>query len=406
MASDNQLQLEKTIKRRKKRSIKSNGTCDAQIQNFIQQWEELSDEINTFKQDHQKYLNQLETIEKLKKAHQIQFNKLEKKIQHLNKSIDIHQSLIILPDNEKVKETFEERLIHLSTIREYLTKQHSDYFKRIQYTLPQPSEIYLRIILGSQLSVSILDKSEQLKYKESYEKFKLYITLILMIISLLMSTIIPINRALDAFFHFLLVWYYCTLTIRESILVMNGSKIQVWWRLHHFISTIATCIVLIWPSAESYQIFRQQHYLFSLYISCVQVLLYYYQRGLLYRLRALGDSDELQISIEGFQSRMLRGLSFLAPFLIIGYIFELYNAYVLFQISMDPKNEPNPNWQFILKILSGIFFIFFLGNSITIFMVIRRKIRKRIQDIQWIKHRYESVKTLINRVRSVTSFQR
>lgn len=28
----------------------------------------------------------------------------------------------------------------------------------------------------------------------------------------------------DAVFNFLLVWYYCTLTIRESILINNGSK--------------------------------------------------------------------------------------------------------------------------------------------------------------------------------------
>lgn len=31
-------------------------------------------------------------------------------------------------------------------------------------------------------------------------------------------------RALDALFNFLLVWYYCTLTIRESILITNGSR--------------------------------------------------------------------------------------------------------------------------------------------------------------------------------------
>lgn len=31
-------------------------------------------------------------------------------------------------------------------------------------------------------------------------------------------------RALDLLCHFLMVWYYCTLTIRESILRINGSK--------------------------------------------------------------------------------------------------------------------------------------------------------------------------------------
>lgn len=32
------------------------------------------------------------------------------------------------------------------------------------------------------------------------------------------------TRVTDAVFNFLLVWYYCTLTIRESILINNGSK--------------------------------------------------------------------------------------------------------------------------------------------------------------------------------------
>jgi hypothetical protein len=222
-----------------------------------------------------------------------------------------------------------------------------------------------------------------------------------------MSTILPVNRALDAIFHFLLIWYYCTLTIRESILVVNGSKIQLWWRLHHFIATISACIVLLWPSAESYKLFRQQHYLFSLYISYVQVLLYYYQKGLLYRLRALGYSDELQITIEGFQSWMLRGLTFLAPFLFLGYLFQLYNAYVLYNISITPNAEPNADWRIVLKILALIFVILFLGNFITMLMVIRRKIHERIPDIQWVQHRYESFKTLLlSRVRSTKPFHR
>lgn len=32
------------------------------------------------------------------------------------------------------------------------------------------------------------------------------------------------TRVTDELFNFLLVWYYCTLTIRESILISNGSR--------------------------------------------------------------------------------------------------------------------------------------------------------------------------------------
>jgi len=34
-------------------------------------------------------------------------------------------------------------------------------------------------------------------------------------------------RVTDAIFQFLLVWYYCTLTIREHILIVNGSRFDV-----------------------------------------------------------------------------------------------------------------------------------------------------------------------------------
>lgn len=423
MENTEQGPVETVVKRRRHRTTISSGAFDSEAQDLLNQWENLSKEINSFEEQHRNYLSQLEVIEKLKKQHASEFRKIQSKIQNLNKSIDVHQSLIVIAndgssntqkpksdllrirrDSEKQNETTEDRIVRLRTIQEHLIKQRSDYMKRIQFTLPQSPERYLRIILGSELPVSILDKSEQWKYKESYERFKLRVTLIIMLIALLMSTIVPANRALDALFHFLLVWYYCTLTIRESILVVNGSNIQFWWRLHHFISTICTCVILIWPSTKSYQILRQQHYIFILYISYVQVLLYYYQKGLLYRLRALGDSHELQITIEGFQSWMLRGLSFLAPFLFLGYLFELYNAYVIYKMSLDSTMEPNPDWQFMLKILAGIFLILFLGNFITMYLVIRRKIRERIADIQWITHRYESVKTLINRLGLMKTF--
>ncbi|CAF0880013.1 unnamed protein product [Rotaria sordida] len=424
MAAVEQAQFDDSIRLRRRRSTISSTTFDNEAQNLIGRWENLSTEMDSFEHKHRIYLTKLHEVENLKKEHRVEFNEIQKKINNLKKLIDIHKTLIIIPDDnednkmnkkdksellrirresEKREETPEKRLIRLNTIHEYLIKQRSDYLKRIKYTLPQPPERYLRIILGTELPISILDKSQQLKYKEAYERFKLRVTLIIMIMSLLMSTIIPANRVIDAAFHFLLVWYYCTLTIRESILVGNGSDIQFWWRLHHFISTVCSSIILTWSATHSYQIFRQQHYIFSLYLSLVQVLLYYYQKGLLYRLRALGDSDELQITIEGFQSWMLRGLTFLAPFLFLGYIFQLYNAYILYNLSIDSNAEPNPDWQIMLKVLALTYFILFLGNFLTMYLVIRRKIRQRIADIQWLQHRYESFITLIDRVRSVGS---
>lgn len=86
-------------------------------------------------------------------------------------------------------------------------------------------------------------------YKDEYEKFKLYLTIILILISFTCRFLLnsrwvscggsgPLDplevpaptlctsahRVTDAAFNFLLVWYYCTLTIRESILINNGSR--------------------------------------------------------------------------------------------------------------------------------------------------------------------------------------
>lgn len=92
-------------------------------------------------------------------------------------------------------------------------------------------------------------------YKDEYEKFKLYMTIILMFGAITclfflncrwgnlfppQSVLLLIKQSLkelltilfspflfrvtDEIFNFLLVWYYCTLTIRESILMSNGSR--------------------------------------------------------------------------------------------------------------------------------------------------------------------------------------
>eukprot|EP00069_Balaena_mysticetus_P004561 bmy_17498T0 len=68
-----------------------------------------------------------------------------------------------------------------------------------------------------------LPKQNGFAYKDEYEKFKLYLTIILILISFTCRFLLN-SRVTDAAFNFLLVWYYCTLTIRESILINNGSR--------------------------------------------------------------------------------------------------------------------------------------------------------------------------------------
>jgi hypothetical protein len=74
-------------------------------------------------------------------------------------------------------------------------------------------------------------------------------------------------------------------------------RIKAWWLAHHFITTVCTAILLIWPESQSYNYFRDHFILFSFYISFVQLLQYYYQKGSLYRLRALGEKEDMDVSV-------------------------------------------------------------------------------------------------------------
>ncbi|XP_077290156.1 transmembrane protein 120 homolog isoform X2 [Arctopsyche grandis] len=257
---------------------------------------------------------------------------------------------------------------------EKLTLLEKDIMKRnaqlheIEQTLPKKNSMYLRIILGN-VNVSILNKNDKFKYKDEYEKFKLILSVIGFVLAVI--NLITNFRPLELILIFLLVWYYCTLTIRESILKVNGSRIKGWWRLHHFISTAVAGVLLIWPQNEPWQLFRDQFMWFNAYISVVQYLQFRYQSGVLYRLKALGARHNMDITIEGFHSWMWRGLSYLLPFLFAGYMFQLYNAYTLFHISFHPM----ATWQ--VPMLSLSFLVLFTGNIVTTLLVIPQKLSEQ-----------------------------
>ncbi|TRY80375.1 hypothetical protein TCAL_09880 [Tigriopus californicus] len=204
----------------------------------------------------------------------------------------------------------------------------------------------------------LLKHKAKYDYKDQYERFKLIVNLVgcvLACISLYFNM-----RVFDLMFMFLTVWYYCTLTIRESILKVNGSRIKGWWRLHHFISTFAGGVLLIWPDGEVYLSFRNQLMWFNVYLAFLQYLQFAYQRGVLYRLRSLGERNDMDITIDG--------LGFLLPFLYAGYIFQLYNAYVLFHLTYHPQYT----WQ--VPCLCLVFTVLGLGNIITTSLTIPLKI--------------------------------
>ncbi|KAM3827806.1 transmembrane protein 120B-like [Vipera latastei] len=230
--------------------------------------------------------------------------------------------------------------------------------------LPTRNSLHLNLVLGN-VNVTLLSDQAKFAYKDEYEKF------IILLLGGVACWFVLHYWVTDEVFNFLLVCYYCTLTIRESLLISNGSRIKGWWVSHHYISPFFSGVMLTWPEGRMYQMFRNQFLSFSIFQSFVQFLQYYYQSGCLYRIRALGKRNHLDLTVERFQSWMWRGLMFLLPFLFFGQFWQLYNAITLFELSRHKKCK---EWQ--VSVLALTFLILFLGNFLTTLKVVHTKFQK------------------------------
>lgn len=134
--------------------------------------------------------------------------------------------------------------------------------------------------------------------------------------------------------------------------------------------------MIVWPDGPLYNEFRLQYLSYILYTNFLQFLQFYYQQGVLYRLRALGERYDMDVTIQGWMSWMWKGLSFLLPFLYVGYIFQFYNSYTLFKLSR--RIECVDLWQ--IPVSSFIFFIIFLGNTATTSLVLYQKLTEKIKE--------------------------
>lgn len=332
----------------------SNESLDVTASDF----EALSGEFTKFEEQNKSYVEQLEKI------HATQNKQLKDLGHHKYRLRQISDSL------NKQKPTSVEDRERVANLQEDIIARRNQ-LTDIANSLPKKNNLYLRTVLGD-VNLSFLSKAQRFQYKDEYERFKLVVTIVSAALSFCNLFLFK-YRFMDAAFHFLLVWYYCTLTIREGILRVNGSKIQAWWVAHHYITTFLTGVLVTWPETPIYQAFRNQFYYFSFYLGLVQVLQYRYQHGQLYKLKALGErSTGMDITIEGFHSWMFRGLAFLLPFLFVGYFLQLYNAYTLWNLSKDPRCH---EWQ--VAVCAVVFLVLFLGNVFTTLGIVVKKLQQR-----------------------------
>ncbi|XP_061537380.1 ion channel TACAN-like isoform X2 [Phycodurus eques] len=328
------------------------------LTDVLQQWDCLEEEYQHAQETHRTYLQKLDEISKLQKScsssiclQRIRLKEMHSLVKKCSKGLSEEDAL------DEIKEKI---------------KMQTNAFFEMEAFLPKKNGLYLSLVLGN-VNVTLLSKQLKFAYKDEYETFKLYLTVVLLLFSFTCFFFVS-YRFLDAILNFLLVWYYCTLTIRESILITNGSRIKGWWVFHHYISAFLSGVMLTWPDGNLYKIFRNQFLAYSLYQSFVQCLQCYYQSGCLYRLRALGERHNMDLTVEGFQSWMWKGLTFLLPFLFFGHFWQLFNSLSLFRMAQLPACK---EWQVL--VCSLCFFILFMGNFFTTLAVVYQKLKRRNQ---------------------------
>uniref|UniRef100_A0A4W3GKL3 Transmembrane protein 120Ab n=2 Tax=Callorhinchus milii TaxID=7868 RepID=A0A4W3GKL3_CALMI len=207
---------------------------------------------------HKLYKQQLEEMIKLQNSCLCSIERQKKKFKELSKSLKQCSRSARAGEVEGLK------------LIQEMMKERQNVFFEMEAFLPKKNGLYLNLVLGN-VNVTLLSKQAKFAYKDEYEKFKLYLTIILLLISFTCRFLLN-SRVIDSLFNFLLVWYYCTLTIREGILVNNGSRIKGWWVFHHYVSAFLSGVMLTWPDYLMYQMFRNQFLSYSMYQSKFIVL--------------------------------------------------------------------------------------------------------------------------------------
>ncbi|VDN12815.1 unnamed protein product [Dibothriocephalus latus] len=199
---------------------------------FRESVEAFDSEFADFEQKHFEYTSLCEEIRSKQqsclhdiKHYRLYIQMLMRQMQAFQDTDDIHEAVELAV----IRDRFEAKKLILS---------------EMEQSLPKKNRLYLNVVLGA-VNVSFTTKQEKFAYKNNYENFKIIVSGIMALFALLLYICPPI-RLMDSLFHFLLVWYYCTLTIREQILIQNGSKIKGWWATYHFILTALTAVMLIW----------------------------------------------------------------------------------------------------------------------------------------------------------------
>lgn len=238
----------------------------------------------------------------------------------LEKELESLRDRLVRLKSQEQQVVDEEESIHakLTKLQKQIDPSDKDLVRQVESVIflrPLETPLLLTISLGR--ARFVLPERQRLRYKQEYEQFKLHSIGMHFVISAIQ--LFHSSLFFDAIANFHLVYYYSVLTLREHIMVANGSHIRFWWRLHHYLCVVIAGVLLIWPNGVARQSMRLPLIHFAMFVSAVQVLQYRYQMRRLYTLRALNRVGPMETTTESATVHVKSDLAFLLPFLLFGH---------------------------------------------------------------------------------------
>ncbi|EHY65627.1 hypothetical protein NEAUS04_1134 [Nematocida ausubeli] len=239
----------------------------------------------------------------------------------------LHQDLTELNEKtEKTKITIKKTLKEIRLPDKNLPAKASTIIDKVK------AEVSSSKILELSLGISEIKLPEKLryKYKSDYETFKLTSTIAVTILTLL-NLLFFSSKIMDTVQILIQMYIYSTLTIREHILINNGSHIKRWWILHHYICIVITGMMLTCPD-ESFSFIRTPVLKFLFVLSCSQLVQYQYQMRRLYILRALKKADPLEITSDVMNVSLMANLWVAVGILVLFQFIQMYVSYYIYTL--------------------------------------------------------------------------
>jgi len=290
------------------------GEYAAQLESCLQSLETLQKTVNDKYDDAVKRLNK----------NFLDIDAALAKRTHLQKECSNCQAL--LQEAKSVCNIETEKILSFQTRLEELRK-YTDFLGK---TKRKVGSNFLRYIMGH-VSVRVWNESDRKQLKIEYNKFK-QIGTFCMILFPISQLVIGFSWVLHQWHQVCAVYYYFSLSIRENVLKLNGSRIKRWWIVHHYLTIIQSFLSLmicrsVYNDYQGY--FAYLTYL-SLWNGCVMWVQNQYQEARHYARVAMGkasifDGTTSETLVEA-PSQSSTWYYFLVPLLYMTYMFEIILA--------------------------------------------------------------------------------